>query len=431
MPIEKMTKNEPSAPRETGAADQRVTIETIGRELHAKRLSLGKSIEEVAMDTRLSASVIEAIESGNPRRLPPPAFAKGFIRIYAECINLDSVFIENLTLPYENQTSKKLIHESANGKKVLTGEALAVAPISITSRMILSIILVVLIGILANQTYRTFINPLPPESQDSQDLSKKTTPDSLPAPSTAAEAAISEKPALLGKNQIESLVEEPTDSAAQKKIVPDMPPEREPPKPAIISESPVITDDGSKPAVLEAKTEAHPEIDPLPKTPPTPISPGPKAEVLPAEEIQETSIPSQLPEPIEKPESSLSTAQADVPAYPMEAGAAIQTEPPEESSDSAQHHEEVQPIPPSINYLLKIIASKKVIMTIAIDGRNLRKFVFLPGEQRIWKAQNKIELHVDNPQGIKIIVNNRVLPISGSNMPMRIIIPDHLDHFTD
>lgn len=61
-----------------------------GATLKSAREQMGVSAREVADALNLSISVVEGIEANDPARLPPTAFARGYIRSYAKLFELDA-----------------------------------------------------------------------------------------------------------------------------------------------------------------------------------------------------------------------------------------------------------------------------------------------------------------------------------------------------
>jgi cytoskeleton protein RodZ len=64
-------------------------MKNLGEYLRAERLARGINLEQISADTRISISMLQAIEEGNTAQLPAPVFTKGFLRAYAEQIGLD------------------------------------------------------------------------------------------------------------------------------------------------------------------------------------------------------------------------------------------------------------------------------------------------------------------------------------------------------
>jgi transcriptional regulator with XRE-family HTH domain len=62
----------------------------LGQILRAEREKKGLSLSEVAEGTRVKVQVLEALEINDFRNMPATVYAKGFIKLYAEFLGLDS-----------------------------------------------------------------------------------------------------------------------------------------------------------------------------------------------------------------------------------------------------------------------------------------------------------------------------------------------------
>lgn len=64
-------------------------METLGQKLKNARLAAKRTASEAAKGTRIKIQHIEALEQDDFSAIPAPAYAKGFIRIYAEWLEID------------------------------------------------------------------------------------------------------------------------------------------------------------------------------------------------------------------------------------------------------------------------------------------------------------------------------------------------------
>src|SRR5438477_4192329 len=62
----------------------------IGRSLHEARLRRGLELPQIERDTHIRSKFILALEDENFGALPGPAYAKGFLRTYADYLGLDA-----------------------------------------------------------------------------------------------------------------------------------------------------------------------------------------------------------------------------------------------------------------------------------------------------------------------------------------------------
>src|SRR5438034_2449989 len=67
---------------------------SIGERLRRQRLQNGMSIEKIALDTKISARLLEAIEAEQFEKLPGGVFRRSFVLQYARALGLDTEEIE-------------------------------------------------------------------------------------------------------------------------------------------------------------------------------------------------------------------------------------------------------------------------------------------------------------------------------------------------
>jgi cytoskeletal protein RodZ len=65
-------------------------VRAFGRYLLRERELRGLSPDDVARVTRLAPAVIDAIEAGDPERMPPRGYLVGYLRSYAGAVGLDA-----------------------------------------------------------------------------------------------------------------------------------------------------------------------------------------------------------------------------------------------------------------------------------------------------------------------------------------------------
>ena len=76
--------------REEREAELAAGAGAFGRWLLQERELRGLERDEVAKLTRLTPGMIEALESGDPERMPPTAYVFGYLRTYAGVVGLDA-----------------------------------------------------------------------------------------------------------------------------------------------------------------------------------------------------------------------------------------------------------------------------------------------------------------------------------------------------
>ncbi|MEI6084788.1 MAG: helix-turn-helix domain-containing protein [Verrucomicrobiota bacterium] len=68
-------------------------MESIGEQLRAARHAKKLSLEDVSRATKIKVDILEKIEAEDYSNLSAPMYTKGFIKMYAEHVNLDSATI--------------------------------------------------------------------------------------------------------------------------------------------------------------------------------------------------------------------------------------------------------------------------------------------------------------------------------------------------
>jgi cytoskeletal protein RodZ len=72
-----------------GSPDNTERLAAFGRWLARERELRGLARDEVSRRIKLAPGVVEALESGEEARMPPRAYALGWLRAYASAVGLD------------------------------------------------------------------------------------------------------------------------------------------------------------------------------------------------------------------------------------------------------------------------------------------------------------------------------------------------------
>ena len=75
---------------DAGGTPAEPSVGAFGRWLLQERELRGLGRDEVARLTKLGPAIIEALESGDPGRMPPRAYVQGYLRAYAAAVGLDA-----------------------------------------------------------------------------------------------------------------------------------------------------------------------------------------------------------------------------------------------------------------------------------------------------------------------------------------------------
>ncbi len=177
-------------------ADDHVSL---GSYLAAERLKREVSIEEMGRRTGIHLSILRALEADERRGLPAPVFVRGFIKLYADELGLDSEYA--LALYQEDPERRRM--EPLVGPDILSSETLAESPI-VTRKRILFLLLALLFGILvivgmrfaprlpflAGGSHKESVAPKTPAVADSVPLPRQSAtaePQAPPAPPEQAD----------------------------------------------------------------------------------------------------------------------------------------------------------------------------------------------------------------------------------------------------
>ena len=82
---------------------------SIGEQLRNARVARGLTASQVALATRMKVQTVEAIEQEDFSRIAAPIYAKGFIKLYAQCVGLDpGPLIEEYTTRFATDKRPRL-----------------------------------------------------------------------------------------------------------------------------------------------------------------------------------------------------------------------------------------------------------------------------------------------------------------------------------
>jgi cytoskeletal protein RodZ len=85
-------------------------MESIGENLREARHNKKVSLEDASRATRIKIEILEQLESDEFDRLAAPAYTKGFLRLYAEYLGLDSQSIVDAYLRSEGGLRRQGLH---------------------------------------------------------------------------------------------------------------------------------------------------------------------------------------------------------------------------------------------------------------------------------------------------------------------------------
>src|SRR5260221_13937101 len=88
-------------------------MESIGETLRGARHQKHASLEDASRATRIKMDILEQLEADEFDRLAAPTYTKGFLRLYAEYLGLDSQSLEDAYLRSQGGLRRQGVHMEA------------------------------------------------------------------------------------------------------------------------------------------------------------------------------------------------------------------------------------------------------------------------------------------------------------------------------
>lgn len=129
---------------------------TVGEVLKKQRKNLDKTLEQVALDTKIQLRFLKYIEGDNFDKFDSPVFAQGFIKIYAKYLDLNE---DRILAIYRRSVPANEYHPSS-GRETKKGRK----SVDITPKLLtVSLSILFLLGILGYIGYQIYQFQSPPE----------------------------------------------------------------------------------------------------------------------------------------------------------------------------------------------------------------------------------------------------------------------------
>ena len=112
----------------------------LGQQLKERRESLGLSLKQVFEKTKISVSILKAIEEGQYNQFPVYAYLRGFILSYTQVLEMDSVVLLKELEATRLQSEKKILLEEVKSKSSandLNGKTFHLTPVILASGCLL------------------------------------------------------------------------------------------------------------------------------------------------------------------------------------------------------------------------------------------------------------------------------------------------------
>jgi cytoskeletal protein RodZ len=128
--------------------DPSIDFGTMFRQAREKR---GVSLQQVAAVTRISASVLDAIERNDVSKLPGGIFSRAFVRSYAREIGLDpEMAIERFTTQFPDESGKEQLPSARDAEDIEAYESGRRVAVTVLQLLGLSIVVIIALWFVLN-----------------------------------------------------------------------------------------------------------------------------------------------------------------------------------------------------------------------------------------------------------------------------------------
>ena len=391
--------------------------ETMGQYLQHGRIEQEKTLDAVSESTCIHIATIKALEEDDYEKLPAEVFVRGFIKIYANHLNLDADKALSLFQPAPGPDTDAFSKRKGYRQRILPGERLAEASPFTTSRQLLIFILICLLTFFA---YKVFFSnnqsetdiretatvteeTILAETDQQESPPEQTAPEQILADTAAIpsveDAALPASPKL--KQETFKTEQNPTEAQTTPPVAAQIP---STPAAVIITptEEPTEPTEPAKPqaeAPVDAPTERLvivPHKKKITHKPKVVITEEPAAGNK-NDLLAETSAP---PLPADSPAEP--PANDIVPVTTTTAD----TNEPTKKNDTAKK-------PAHFAYTLKATFTDLTWLEVTLDNGSLRAYTFRSGSKWEWQARKEIKLNIGNAGGVHLTLNNKSLPPLG------------------
>ncbi|MEA2084546.1 MAG: DUF4115 domain-containing protein [Thermodesulfobacteriota bacterium] len=379
------------------------TASTIGKFLQRERKERHLSLDEIAEATCIHIHVLKAIENDNAKKLPAKVFTRGFIKLYLRQLDIDPQEILDHYMPKKSEGLGSTQENYDREEKTFSAASLAESTPFLTPKRALFLLITFLIGILIFWVCQTFRSA----DKKSSDLQYEQVFEKYPAHEipTTHETDIA---AMHDESEDDSVAVSPSFEDQTAKSV----------EPAEETEKQVTRD-----KKIPVHTTKPPTFD---------IQIAVQETKPPAAEPEETDNNEVQPVPVQS-ESHAEHSSESAPAPPLET-------PPPSQLAGTNTPADVSPALSDVDkekkdrrqktkytYILKAMFTEKTWIQIVLDDKPLRDAIYKAGSRRIWRAREKINLHIGNAGGVNLTLNGSPVPSLGaSGRSRKISIPDDL-----
>jgi cytoskeleton protein RodZ len=150
------------------------TGQSLGSYLQRERLKKQITLEEIAEQTRINLTTLQAIESNDRSKMPAEVFSKGFIKIYAKLLGLD---VQDVLERYDREMALT-DEDSIRNHDVFYNEKMAESSAFSPGKVFLFLLL---LGLIALGSYFFFSSESPQPRRSTLVFPPENTPAATPA----------------------------------------------------------------------------------------------------------------------------------------------------------------------------------------------------------------------------------------------------------
>ena len=351
------------------------TSSTIGKFLQREREKRHISLKEIEDATCINIHTLMAIENDDAKKLPADVFTKGFIKLYLKQLDLDPQEILDHYMPKKNEELGSSREDKGEVGEIFSAAALAESTPFLTPKLALFLLITFLSGILIFWICRTFRSAdIKSSDLEYEQVFEKHPAHDIPTPHKTNVAAMHD--------------ESENDPVAA---------------PYSFENRTAINVDDIQIAVQETKQPtAKPEETNNNAVQPVPVRTEPLVEHF------SESAPPRAPPPL---------SQLAGTNIPLDESPALSNV--DEEKDRQQKTKYA--------YILKVMFTETTWMQITVDDKPPRGALYKAGSRRIWRAREKMKLHIGNTGGVNLTLNGSpVASLGPSGHSTKITIPDDL-----
>jgi len=156
--------------REDKNKKESFSLKSIGNLIKEARLSLDKSIEELASDLKIGAHQLKAIEEGDEETLPEKVFVKAMVRRIFQKLKLDTKILNNELKTEREEVKNEVIVEEVSEKNHKSKQTKSLNPFVI----LIFILISGLLGLIASSLIFNLVSDSFQNQTPKQEIIKKT-----------------------------------------------------------------------------------------------------------------------------------------------------------------------------------------------------------------------------------------------------------------